>query len=106
MKESYIEDLVNHNGPESCVYSCKAIDEALTGVHTGRVLSCENRLNQDADAVELSGKQYEKVRYDECQFNPAQSKTSCMYGNSMRENREIPSLPTRFNCRTHWEGES
>jgi len=43
MKESYIEDLVNHDDPESCVYCCEAIDEALTGADTGRVLSCENR---------------------------------------------------------------
>jgi hypothetical protein len=43
MKKSYIEDLVNHDDPESCVYCCEAIDEALTGAHTGRVLSRENR---------------------------------------------------------------
>ncbi len=42
MQESYIEGLVLHDDPESCVYCCKAIDEALTGAHAGRVLSREN----------------------------------------------------------------
>jgi hypothetical protein len=94
MKESYIEDLVNHSGPESCVCCCEATDEALTGVHIGRVMSREIRLNQDADVVELDGKQYEQTRLDECLSNPARLKTSSMYGNSMRENREILSSPT------------
>lgn len=95
MKESYIEDLVNHNGPESCVCCCKAIDEALTGVHIGRVLSRETRLNQDADVVILGGKQYEQMRFYECLSNPARSETSSMYGNSMHENREILSSSTK-----------
>ncbi|MBP6952721.1 MAG: group II intron reverse transcriptase/maturase, partial [Alphaproteobacteria bacterium] len=109
MKESYIEDLVNHNGPESCVYCCKAIDEALTGVHIGRVLSRENKLNQDADVVVLNGKQNEQKRYDEFLLNPARSETSSMYGNPMHENREIPFSPTYSTngdaWRTCWKGE-
>lgn len=102
MKKTYIEDLVNHDDPESCVYCCKAIDEALTGAHTGRILSCENRLVQDADAVVLSGKQYGLARKDECQTNLAQSETSRMCGTLLRENREIPFSSTE--SRTCWEG--
>jgi group II intron reverse transcriptase/maturase len=102
MKESHIEDLVNHDDLESCVHGCKIMDEALTEAHIGRVLSCENRLNQDADAVVLCGKQYKQARYDECLLNPAQSKTSRMYGNPMHENRETPLPPSN---RTRWEGE-
>ena len=41
MKESYGKGVANHPGPESCVASRKAIIEALTGAHAGRVLSCE-----------------------------------------------------------------
>ena len=104
MEESHIEDLVNHDDPESCVYCCKAIDEALTGAHIGRVLSCENRLNQDADVVVLGGKQHEQERNDKSLLNPAQSETSCMYGNPLHENREIPFSPTRSISRTCWEG--
>jgi len=39
MKESYGEGVANHTGPESCVGVRKGSGEALTGVHTGRVLS-------------------------------------------------------------------
>jgi len=48
---SYVEGLANHDGPESCASSREGAGEALTGVHMGRVLSCENRQSQGADAV-------------------------------------------------------
>jgi hypothetical protein len=41
MKESYRKGVASHPGPESCVAGRKAAIEALTGVHAGRVLSCE-----------------------------------------------------------------
>jgi RNA-directed DNA polymerase len=41
MKESYGKGVAIHLGPESCAASRKAAIEALTGVHAGRVLSCE-----------------------------------------------------------------
>jgi hypothetical protein len=41
MKESYRKGVANHPGPESCVADRKVAIEALTGVHAGRVLSCE-----------------------------------------------------------------
>jgi hypothetical protein len=62
MKESHIEGLANHNGPESCVDTRKGMGEALTGVRTGRVLSCENKLFQGADAVGGRGRQYRHAR--------------------------------------------
>jgi hypothetical protein len=99
MKELYIEDLANHNGPESCVCFRKEADEALTGVHTGRVLSREIRCNQGADDVVLCGRQHGHVRYGECMPDPARSKTPGMCGNSMRENREIPCPPCEDNNR-------
>lgn len=107
MKESYIEDLANHDDPESCVYCCKVMNEALTGAHAGRVLSRENRLNQDADVVVVSGKQDGQGRYGKSMLNPTRSETSSMYGNPMHENREIPPPPTGFQQeegRTYWEG--
>lgn len=42
MKESYVEGLAAHDGPESCVVAGNGKDEALTGVRTGRVFSREN----------------------------------------------------------------
>ncbi len=41
MKESYGEGLASHTGPKSCVSVRKGEGEALTGVHTGPVLSRE-----------------------------------------------------------------
>ena len=41
MKESYGEGLATHTGPESCGVDREVHDEALTGVHAGRVLSRE-----------------------------------------------------------------
>ena len=44
MKESYVEGLAAHDGPESCVVVGNGKGEALTGVRTGRVFSRENKL--------------------------------------------------------------
>ena len=41
MQVLYVEDLANHDGPESCVGIRKGVGEALTGEHAGRVLSRE-----------------------------------------------------------------
>ena len=51
MKESYIEDLANHGGPEPCVGVPRGRSEALTGVHAGRLLSPE-MVVWGADAVD------------------------------------------------------
>ncbi|MEB2363795.1 MAG: group II intron reverse transcriptase/maturase [Bryobacterales bacterium] len=93
MKESHNEGLANHDGPESCAGTREGAGEALIGERTGGVLSREIRLNQDADAVELSGRQHTSARNGEGTSDPARSKTSSTCGNSVRENREIPCLP-------------
>jgi hypothetical protein len=41
MKESYVEGIASHDGPESCVDVREGVGEALTGVRAGRVLSRE-----------------------------------------------------------------
>jgi hypothetical protein len=41
MKEPYRKGVASHPDPESCVASRKARREAVTGVHAGRVSSCE-----------------------------------------------------------------
>ena len=46
MKESYIEGLAPHDGPESCVGTREDAGEALTGGSAGRVLSCEINLSR------------------------------------------------------------
>jgi hypothetical protein len=41
MQVLYVEDLANHDDPESCVGIREGVGEALTGEHAGRVLSRE-----------------------------------------------------------------
>ncbi len=93
MKESYVEGLATHDGPESCGVAREGGTEALTGVRTGRVLSRESRLLRDADAVGGSGRQHRAHRYREARQGPARSETPCTYGNTLLGNREIPSPP-------------
>ena len=44
MKESCVEGVASHNGPESCEGVRKGVGEALTGVRAGRVSSRESHL--------------------------------------------------------------
>jgi len=94
MKEPHAEGLASHDDPESCADSRKGVGEALTGAHTGEVLSREIRRNQGADAVVLSGRQHIRMREGECPGDPARSETFGTCGSFMRENREIPRPPT------------
>jgi RNA-directed DNA polymerase len=98
MKESHTEGPASHGDPESCAGTREGAGEALTGAHTGGVLSRENRYPQGADDVVLSGRQHTRTRKGECPGDPARSKTSSTCGNSMRENREIP-CPARDDGR-------
>jgi hypothetical protein len=92
MKESDTEGIANHSGPESCVCTSNGVHEALTGVRTGWVLSLENPEEPGADAVKRSGRQHLLYRHRKIQKDLAWSQTPYMYGNSMRGNREVPSL--------------
>jgi hypothetical protein len=92
MKESYVEGLATHSGPESCVAVREGSGEALTGVRAGRVFSRESFL-RGADAVRRSGRPHPGRRYRETLRDPARSETPCTYGNTSRENREIPCPP-------------
>jgi hypothetical protein len=93
MKESYVEGVATHDGPESCAVAREGGGEALTGVRAGRVLSRERRTLRGADAVEEGGRQHPGRRYREALRDPARSETPCTYGNTTLGNREIPSSP-------------
>jgi hypothetical protein len=58
MKESYVEGVAAHNGPESCGVAREGGVEALTGETAGWVLSREMLNVRGADAVEKSGRQH------------------------------------------------
>jgi hypothetical protein len=94
MKESYIEGLATHSGPESCAVVREDQGEALTGVRAGRVLSREINLLRGADVLRRCGRQHPARRYRETLRDPAWSETPGMYGNTLRENREVPCPPT------------
>jgi len=92
MKESYVEGLATHSGPESCVSIGNGAGEALTGVRAGRVLSRERPTLRGADAVEGGGRQHPLRRYREALRDPARSETPSTYGNTSHGNREVPHL--------------
>jgi len=56
MQESYDKGIAIHVGPELCVASRKAGDEALVGVRAGRVWSPEIVRIWGADAVPSGGR--------------------------------------------------
>jgi hypothetical protein len=93
MKEPCIEGVATHDDPESCVAAREGGGEALTGARAGRVIEPRNPLIRGADAVDRSGRQHRQERYRELLAGPARSKTPCMHGISMRENREAPRPP-------------
>ena len=116
MKESHVEGLASHDDPESCAGNREGAGEALTGAHTGGVLSRENKLSQGADAVSGSGRPCTYRRPGKSMRDPARSETSGTCGNSMHENRETPSAlrsddlgrleKDDHNANMHADGES
>src|SRR5216684_1534913 len=95
MKESHRKGVASHPDPESCVGSCKAVGEALTGAHAGWVLSCEIIATGVPTSFRMAegntdGCAIASIKHPQ---DSAQSQTPSMYGNSTRENRETPSTP-------------
>src|SRR5208282_5193388 len=56
-------------------------------------IELRNNRDQSADVVPHGGRQHRRMRPRKCPPDSAQSKTPGMHGNSMRENREAPSMP-------------
>jgi hypothetical protein len=96
MRELYIEGLAPHDDPESCVGACEGVGEALTGARAGWAIEPRNQGHRGADAVNYDGRPHRRQRVRELSTDPARSKNLCMYGISMRENREIPRSPVRL----------
>ncbi len=93
MKEPHIEGVATHDGPESCAGIREEAGEALTGARIGWDIEPRNHIDRGADAVHSGGKPHSLARYRKLQADSARSKTLCMCGTSMRENREIPGFP-------------
>jgi hypothetical protein len=90
MEELHTEGVATHGDPESCAVAREDDGEALTGARAGRAIEPRNPLIRGADAVDRSGRPHRLQRYRELLADPARSKTPCMHGISMRENREVP----------------
>lgn len=93
MKESYVEGVAAHNGPESCDVAREGVVEALTGETAGWVLSREMLNFRGADAVEKSGRQHGGHRHGEVHAGPARSETPGTPGHHPHGNREVPGSP-------------
>jgi hypothetical protein len=90
MRESNIEGVASHGGPEPCVVVREGGSEASVGVRAGRAIEPRNLLAWGADAVLQRGRQHRRRRFREPSVDLAGSKNLCMYGISGRENREVP----------------
>jgi hypothetical protein len=98
MLEPCKEGLANHLDPESCAGGGEATGEALTGAHAGQPLSSEITLigvetHGDGEA-KMEGGDQRKPSAD-----ATESETVSMRGNSMRENRETPTVPSPIVAR-------
>ena len=95
MKESYSEGVAHRTGPELYVGCRKAASEALTGVHTERVSSCEIKpfgvptLFAHAEGNTEGGVMRKSPE------DPAQSEALSMCGNSLHGNRDTPQSPAK-----------
>ena len=70
MQEPHVEDVANHNDPESCVACREARVEALTGESAGQPLSFESHL-LGADRVVLTGRHYWQSRHGNGDCRPS-----------------------------------
>ena len=99
MKEPHMEGVASHHGPESCAGDGNVAGEALTGVRAGQPLSSEiTTLGAPTGLPAWEGHAGRRVRR-QWRSGPTESKTLCMRGNSMHENREIPVAPSAW-----WSG--
>jgi len=98
MEVRNVEGVATHNGPESCVGAGDHSSEALTGEHTGRVLSREIEIRIGVPTlVEVSGRPHPTGRHRKVRWNPARSETPGMRGSTACGNREIPWSPAAMS---------
>lgn len=97
MKELYRKGLATHSDPESCVGHREVSGEALTGESAGQPLSCEI---QKSSVPTLLSEAEGNTRSDvisESLKDLAQSETLSMHGHSLRGNREVLEVPSKYS---------
>ena len=95
MKESYIEGLANHDDRKPCVGVREGVCEASVAARAGRAMEPRNHRVRGADVVHENGRPHRQQRFREPLTDPARSENHCMYGTSLRENREISCSPAQ-----------
>jgi len=90
MKEPDIEGVATHGGPKSCVGVREGGDEALTGVRAGWAIEPRNQGSGVPTPLTRPEGNIAGSAMRELPAGPARSENLCMYGISMRENREVP----------------
>jgi hypothetical protein len=70
MRESDIEGLAIHGGPEPCVVVREGGGEASVGVRAGRAIEPRNLLVRGADVVLQGGRQHRRWRYSRAVGGP------------------------------------
>jgi hypothetical protein len=93
MKESDIEGVATHDGPEPCAGARKDVGEASAGGVQAGLLSREIPIVRGAHVVLMAEGNTAGGRKREPSADPARSENHGMYASSMRENRESPSPP-------------
>jgi hypothetical protein len=78
MKESYVKDLANHDGPEPCVGVPRGRSEALDRGARRPAMEPRKRRLWGADALVFVGRQYRWGRFREPSVDPAGSENLCM----------------------------
>jgi hypothetical protein len=96
MRESYIEGVASHDGPELCVGDPRGRSEALAGVRAGQAIEPRNASSSGVPTLLVVRKATPPAASSQAAEDPARSENHGMYGNSMRENREIPCSPVRL----------
>lgn len=89
MKESDIEELANHYGPESCGRMDNCPSEALTGEPDRPGMEPRKRiLVSDADPLVIEGRQHGSTRQGKFAVDPAGSETRSMSGRHFCRKRD------------------
>jgi hypothetical protein len=95
MKESNIEGVAIHGGPESCAGVREGVGEVLTGVHVGGAIEPRNPWSRDADAVVKAEGNTDGSAIASCRWVPRGQRTqACVETPSARtgRSRRRPSL--------------
>jgi hypothetical protein len=96
MRESYIEGVASHDGPELCVGDPRGRSEALAGVRAGQAIEPRNASSSGVPTLLVVRKATPLAAPSQAAEDPARSENQGMYENSMRENRESPCSPVRL----------